>query len=65
MDWSEYMVNVLIIEIKSQHAFYARYSNEAKARLLRELCRKQKELRRRKEINLLQDFNATFSFLYK
>ena len=55
MDWSEYMLNVLIIEIKSHHPFYARYSTEAKAKLLGGLRRKQRELRCRTEIKLLQD----------
>ena len=51
----EYMLNVLIIEIKSYHPFYARYSTEAKAKLLGDLRRKQRELRCWTEIKLLQE----------
>ena len=34
LDWSEFMVNILIIEIKTDHLFYERYTGEGNAKLV-------------------------------
>ena len=52
---------VLIIEIKSNHPFYTRYSKEGKAKLSGDLHSKQKELRGRK--NHLFDVKSIGEYL--